>query len=913
MLVGRSDEEARLRERIAGLAGGRSFGLLVDGPAGIGKTALLETAVTAAAGTRVLWTTGHEAEAQIAYAGLHDLVTPVLELRDRLAPADAAALGTALALHPPDGAQPEPYAVPAALLALLGAAAEEQPVLVVVDDAHWLDEASRDALLFVVARLDADGVGVLLAARDERQSAVPLPHAGLEHLALGGLADDDARALLDQRAELRSDVADAILRSAAGNPLALRELLRALRPAQRAGREPLPTSPPATRAGVQAMFARQLDALPDTTRRALCIVAAAGHDDEALRRLGLSDSVLAPARDRGLIVTGDGPTSFDHPLLASAAYHGMPSADRRTAHAALAQTTAHPARRAWHLSAAAVGPDEVAAAALEAVARDATARAAHADAAPAAARAAELSADPLDRARRTLLAAGEYAVSGQSERALHLAAAAQADDPAAGVEADRVRAEVAIRDGRAHEAVTLLETGAAQALDAGDRGAAARLLLQASLAHMFTGDMAALIETGERAADHAEQSAPDLAILAALVCGEGHAALAHGARADALLTEAEPLLLSPTPPLELAEVLAMGALCSAWLDRFDRAERVLDTLVTAARAAGAAGRLGYPLTVRAHVAWRRGRWRAASADADEATRLARETEQLGVLAAALPALARAEAGAGRFDAARAAASEALAMADAAGSDAIALWAASALGFCELSAGHAEEAAAALDRAASIAAGPLPQPALTMFAADHVEALVRIGREADARAALTRLEQVAPGAGSSWALAAAARGRLLLADDADIDTHAAQALAHHDGADLPFERARTLLAIGERRRRARRRADAREPLEAAVATFDRLGAAPWAARARAELQATGAPGAPASSTGGAGELSPREIQVARLVAAGQTNREVGSALFVSPKTVEHHLAAIFRKLGLRSRTQLATFMAEEDLA
>lgn len=458
-----------------------------------------------------------------------------------------------------------------------------------------------------------------------------------------------------------------------------------------------------------------------------------------------------------------------------------------------------------------------------------------------------------------------------------------------------------------------MEACAVEELEAGDRAAAALALIQAALAHMYTGDMVALIDTGERAREHAVGVADDLAMLATLICGEGHAALGHGSEAATLLAAAEPLLLSADPPLELAEVVAMGALCSAWIECFARAEAAIDGLVGAARAAGAAGRLGYPLTVRSHIGWRRGRWRAARADAAEAAGLARETGQLGVLAAALPALARAEAGRGGFDAARAAAGEALAMADAAGADAIALWAASALGFCELSAGRAQDAADALDRAALIAARGLPQPSLTMFAADHVEALVRIGRLDDAAAATAVLADAATRSGASWPHAAAGRCRILLAADADVDAHAALALEHHAQVDLPFERARTLLVIGERRRRARRRGDARQPLDEALAIFVRLGADPWAERARDELRAGGVTAVAAADTPPVDELSPRELQVAMLVADGRTNREVGSALFLSPKTVEHHLGAIYRKLGLRSRTQLATFIAEDRAA
>lgn len=914
VLHGRTTERAQIHVRLGGLADGRSFALLVEGPAGIGKTSLLDATVADADGIRVLRTIGHEAETHIPYAGLLDLAAPVLDLRDQLAPGDAAALGAALALEPASPTS-DAFAVPAAFMALLGAAADDGPVLVIVDDAQWLDDASREAILFAASRLDADGIGLLLASRDGGPDERRIDRPGLERLTIAGLDDGAARALLDERAELAPAVTASLLDAAAGNPLALRELARGLSPEQRDGHVPL-QEPLAARDGVRAIFARQLAELPEPTRRALCLLAACGSAPDAtltaaLAALGLPADVLAPARDAGLVVDGPGGLpAFRHPLLASAAYHGEPTVERRAAHAALAAATTHPARRAWHRSASVTGPHEQAAAELEAVAADATVRGAHADAAHAAARATELTPVAPDRARRGLQAASAYALAGHDGRALELIAAALADDPGVRSTADRARADIAIRGGRPAEGVALLEACAAEELAAGDRAAAALALVQAALAHMYTGDMGALIDTGQRARELASGVADDLAMLATLICGEGHAALGHGAEATELLGAAEPLLLSAEPPLELAEVVAMGALCSTWIERFARADAAIDGLVSAARTAGAAGRLGYPLAVRSHIGWRQGRWRAARADAAEAVGLARETGQLGVLAAALPALARAEAGRGHFDVARETAGEALAMADVVGADAIALWATAALGFCELTAGRPQDAAVALDRAAEIAARGLPQPTLTMFAADHVEALVRVGRLDDAAAATAVLADAATRSGASWAHAAVARGRILLADDADVDAQAEIALAHHAGADLPFERARTLLVIGERRRRARRRGDARAPLDEALAIFVRLGADPWAERARDELRAGGATAVVAADTPPVDELSPRELQVAMLVADGRTNREVGSSLFLSPKTVEHHLGAIYRKLDLRSRTQLATFLTED---
>ncbi|WP_354702130.1 hypothetical protein DSM112329_02483 [Paraconexibacter sp. AEG42_29] len=909
-VFGRTAEQARLQQLGHGLRAGRSFAVLLEGPAGIGKTTLLDDAA-ADLGVAVARTVGHEAETHIPYAALLDLTGPLLHLRDRLERPQVDALASAFALDAA-GAPADPFAVPAALLALLGAAAEDGPLLVIVDDAHWLDDASRDAVLFVASRLEAEGVGILIAARDGEGRPYDQPE--LERVALGGLDDRAARDLLADGRPLAPDLVEALIAAGEGNPLALRELARAVARDEREGRGAF-VVPPRTRAAAQALFARRLDSLAPSPRRALCLLAAAGGDgpdtvSAGLAALGLPPDALSTAEAAGLI-DRDG---FRHPLLASAAYHGEADTERRAVHRALAGVTAHPGRRAWHLSAAAAGPDEAAATALEGVAAAAGTRGAHRDAARAAARAAELSPGAGDRGRRRLQAARQYVMAGETGSAVALAATIVVDDPGLEPQTSLLRAEVAVRDGRPDEAVTLLETRARVAAEAGDRAGAAQALLQQSLAHMFTGDMRALVATGERAGAQARGHVPELAALADLIRGEGLAALGADAEAAPLLAGLPALTADDEPALELAEVIAMGALCSAWLERFDVAQVALDTLIAHARRRGAAGRLAYPLAVRSHLGWRRGRWRAAAADAEEAVRLARATGQLGVLAAALPAGARVDASAGRFESAREQAGTALAQADAAGAEAVALWALAALGYCELAAGRPDSAVAPLERAAAIAAGGLGQPALTMFAADHVEALVRVRREDDARAALRGLEATAARGTGTWAHAAGGRCAVLLAEDDEIDERATAARAWHARAPLPFEAARTELAIGERLRRAARRGDARPALETALTTFTRLGAGPWAQRARQELDAAGAPppgrGRPAAPADAeAGELTARELQIALLVSEGHTNRQVAASLFLSPKTVEHHLGAIYRKLGLRSRTQLATFMAE----
>ena len=887
---------------------GRSFALLVEGPAGIGKSTVLAEAVARAGAMEVLRAQGYESEADIPYGGLLELVAPVLELREQLPPAHATALGGALALEP---ASPhDRFAVPVAVLGLLGLAAERSPVLVVVDDAHWLDEASLEAILFAARRIDAEGVGVLLAARDGEGERVDAP--GIERLVLDGIDEDAARGLLADGEPLAPAVAEALVATSGGNPLALRELPSALSEDERAGRVALRTPLPASDE-VQAAFAGRLDRLPEDTRRALCVVAAAAGlgatpITQALDDLGLGVPALTAAREAGLLDA----FALRHPLLTAAAYHGRPSGERRAAHRALAAHT-QGARRAHHLAEAATGPDEAVAVALDSAAQDARARGAHNEAARTSVRAADLSADPVARARRRLEAAGDLAVSGHGGRALELVGEASeaTGDPQARAEIDLIRAHVLMRAGQPVPALEILEGLADRANRAGDRATAARLLVEASLAHMFTGDMVSLLDTAGRARDRAAGVSGELELLATLISGEALVALGRAGEGDALITAAEPLLMAADPVSEIAEVIGMAAMCSLWIERFARAERVVDRLIAGGREAGAAGRLGYPLCVRAQIHWRRGRWSAAYADAEEAVRLCRETQQLGTLAVALPTLARCEAALGHLDAARALGTEGLTLADAARAHATAAHSLASLGFLELTAGRAEEALVWFDRSAEIAGRQdHGEPALTMHAADRIEALARAGRREDAHDALELLAGQAQATGGAWATAAVARCRALLGADEDIERHARTALEWHARVDLPFERARTELVVGERLRRARRRADARGPLERALATFVRLGAEPWAERARTELRATGGRAAEPSEHAPVEELTPHELQVALLVAQGLTNREVGTALFLSPKTIEHHLSAIYRKLGLRSRTQLATLLSEE---
>jgi DNA-binding CsgD family transcriptional regulator len=437
---------------------------------------------------------------------------------------------------------------------------------------------------------------------------------------------------------------------------------------------------------------------------------------------------------------------------------------------------------------------------------------------------------------------------------------------------------------------------------------AAGMFLEASVAHMITGDMDALVATAERARVLATGVEPAVELLATTVIGEAYLAIGEVARGDALIRACEPYLLEGDA-LAAVEVVGMAGHSAIWIENWERAERILGRLVAAAQAASAVTALIYPLTALAHLDQRRGRWAQALAHASEAVELAQDTGQHALLAPALAALAHVEAGLGHEEDCRRHCARGLELVAAAAGDATAVYLLGALGLLELGLGRMPEAIEAIEQADRIGLRLEVSEAVVQRAADLVEAYVRAGRREEAEARLARLEAEGRRTGARWTRAVAARCRGLLADDGSVRGVFGEALALHDEVPMPFERARTLLALGERLRRAKARAEAREPLQQALEIFERLGARPWAERARTELRATGQSGgrrAPAAAE----QLTAHELQIALLVAQGMTNREAAAALFLSPKTIEYHLGQIYRKLDVRGRAQLARLMAME---
>jgi len=906
-ILGRRGEQERIGALVRAVRGGRGGALVVVGEAGMGKTSLLADAVDAQPDLTVLVTRGRDGEQQLAFAALAGLVAP---LRPALLAAEGTqggALRAALAMGPPVAA--DRFAAYAGLLALLAAAATERPMLVVVDDAQWLDAPSAEALAFCMPRLADDPIAFLVAAR----TPPPAWLDGCDRLALGPLPDAAALALLEASGvPLAPTVPGQLVRMAGGNPLVLQELPRVLDDAQRAGTRPLEALPPGT--VVAESFGRTLDGLPRATRAALDVLAVAPDVgpqtlSAALAADGLTRADLAPARAADVLdVAG---TGFRHPVLRELVAGRMSAARRRAVHRALAgvlDPERDAAAYATHAAAAAVGPDEDVARALDRAAGEAMSRTAYAVAADLSARGARLSAHPAARAGR-LLAAGHAAIAAgrpEEARALLEQALVAADDPV-------LRARVA----HARSVAGILREPLDGVLDTLEREAdrvaphapplAAALFAEAVFTRMLAGQAGQAMSAARRAlALGTHPVAPEVAayVAGALVL----VGRAREARRYLEVVEGGIHRLDPLSPVHtLAVVSSIVPLVWGGGD-LGLAQRRVTAWIGRAREAGYAGFLGFVLGFAADIDLRRGRVAPAVAHATEGIRLSTETGQDVARAYALVVLARARAAQGDGDAVEAALADAEAIARRRDVGSVFVYATAARGLLALGEGRAD---AAVDLLApmrdEVERRGLREPLVLMWEPDLIEALVRAGREREAREVLRRFARDAHTTGSAWARGATLRCRGLL--DPAVDPHFAGAVALHREAGMALELARTQLLYGERLRRTRRRAEARTHLAAAADAFAAAGATAWAARARDELIATGARPEPARPRGPS--LTPRELQVALVVADGLRNREVAARLFLSEKTVERHLSVVYAKLDVRSRAELVRRLSAAD--
>ncbi len=908
MLYGREAELTRIVELIQAARMGRGGTLLVQGEAGVGKTALLDAGRRRATGMRQLRTVGLEAESSLPFSALAELTERLLDGISVLSPPQAAAIEGALALGPP--ASGDRFAVCTGFLGLLLHAAEREPVLVLVDDAQWLDPASSEALAFAGRRLASAAAAVLVTARDELDG--PFHGPGVERIRLSPLKRAAARALLDDAdPELPAPVVDSLLGAAAGNPLALIELPSLLTADQRAGRaaldEPLPPG-----ISLQRAFERRVAELPADAREATLVAAAAFTSAlrpilKACEALELDADALQEAETQRIVRLSAERVEFSHPLLRGAVYHGSLPASRRRTHRALAAAVGDE-HRGWHLAAAALGPDEETAAALDDAGEHARSRGANSGAADAFERAAALSEGRDARARRLIAAGAAATAGGEHSRALAvLADATDADDPDLKGEAVHRRAMVSAWEAgdvvEAHRAL-LAE---ADRIEAADPLRAATMLADAASTASSGGNAALALETAERAREllgdggDATERAHVLAVHAWTLAlrGDSRAARAVVKEVDRLLPEVDPR--SPA-----AQSIAFAINSRIPSEEYERAGRDSRAIVSAARQAGFLGTIPFPLAVAADTAYRHGDWDTADQEVSESVRLAEETGQRAALSFGLVVLARLAAARGEQERARAATSQAIEIAGRASMMGITAGALGALAFLELGLGRVDAVIDALEQLETQAdrAG-FEEPTVIPWAPDLVEAYTQAGRAEDARRIATRLDAQAKRSDGAVARALAARCRGLISPG-DFDAHFAEALELHDARPVPFERARTLLALGTRLHRARRRVDARERLRVALETFERLRAEPWAERARAELRAAGA--IKRDPVGDPDELTAQEARVAQAVARGATNRDVAAELFLSPKTIEFHLGRVYRKLGIHSRTELAALTA-----
>jgi DNA-binding NarL/FixJ family response regulator len=910
VLYGRARELVAIDRLLAAARDGRGGALAVSGDPGIGKSALLAYAGQRAEGLRVLHAVGVEGESRLAYAALHQLLRPLLGRAERLPAPQARALRVAFGLEA--GASPDGFLVAVAALTLLSEDAGERPLLCLVDDAHWADAPSLLALSFAARRLRTEPVALLLAHRDGEGRTVDT--AGMGELRLAGLDADAAAALLEERwaGRLAPAVRRRLLEEAGGNPLALLELPAALTPGQRTGSESLEDPLPAAGKLERAFLDRVRRHDPDT-QTLLLLAAAEGAGQlatirRAAGRLGLDPAVLDAEQLTDLVRLDGSAVVFRHPLVRSAVYHGASVAARMAAHRALAESLGDDevARRAWHRAQATDGPDEAVAQELECAAQLTLHRAGHAAAAMALERAAELSATDEDRARRLAAAAAASWRGGDTSGARALLDRAERLDPqqaAVGLELRYLRGSIELRVGIPADGARILAEVAGDAA-AVDRPRAMPLLVAAADAAFLAGQWDTLEELGhlaERlvpARDGADGVVLRMLATAAQPNGNGGTAATPpggGAAGGALdLRHAE--RLDDPVLIGLAGQLA-------WKVGGDEAARALHAKAVArARTLGAVGTLAWALENLCLAELKRDRFALAEAYAQEGLTMALEAGHRNGATRHRSLLAHLAALRGREQETRQLAEEVLAEATARRLLREASEARLALGLLALGAGRAAEALERLE--ALWEPGPLPgYPPIALYATpDLVEAAVRAGEPERCRDQLDAfLAAVEPGHGAVEP-ALAARCRALLASGDRAARHLEEALRLHALAEQPFDHARTELLYGELLRRQRRRIRARPHLRNAVEAFQRLGTPAWAERARRELRAAGET-ARAADAGGMEQLTPQELQIANGVVEGATNREIAAQLFVSPRTVSHHLRSIFKKLGISSRAEL----------
>jgi len=904
-LRGRRNECAVLDGMIAAVREGESRTLVVRGEAGVGKTALLDYLLERASDCRIVRAAGVESEMELAFASLHQLCAPMLDRLGRLPAPQRDALEIAFGLRA--GAAPDRFLVGLALLSLLSDVAEERPLLGVVDDAQWLDQASAQALAFAARRLVAEQVGLVFAAREAAEEL-----RGLPDLEVRGLGNGDARALLGSVVRFRLDerVRDRIVAETRGNPLALLELPRGFTATQLAGGFGL-VGEHALSGRIQESFLRRLEALPAETRLLLLVAAAEPVGDPLLvwgaaERLGIDASAAAAAATEGLLAIGERVT-FRHPLVRSAVYRSASPQERSAVHQALAEVTdaqVDADRRAWHLAAAATGPDEAVALELERSAGRAQARGGLAAAAAFLQRSLALTGDRARRTDRALAAAQASLQAGAFDAALRLLATAEAGslDELQNARAELLRGQIAFASSVGSDAPPLL-LKAAQRLERLDPKLARETYLDAWGAALFAGRLA-LLEVSRAARSAPPPAHPprpsDLLLdgLATLITN-GHIAAA-------------PMLRRATSVFAGNEVsaedsfrwgwLVPGACTALWDDESYLAINARQLQL--ARDAGALARLPIDLTALAVYLTRWGDFaRAAEAIAEVDAVTEATATRIAPYGAMMLAAFR-----GREPEASTLIESAIKDATAGGQGTgvqTAQWVAAIL-FNGL--GRYEQALAAARQASE----GTPNISVNDWAlAELIEASTRTGEDRLAADALERLAEATHASDTDWGLGIEARSRALLSEGETAERLYREAIKRLGRTRLRPELARAHLLYGEWLRREGRRTDARAQLRTAHELLVAIGMEAFAERARIELQATGER-VRKRTVETHDELTAQERHIAQLARDGLSNSEIGTRLFLSPRTVEWHLRKVFTKLGISSRMGLHDALPSRDL-
>jgi DNA-binding CsgD family transcriptional regulator len=875
-----------------------SRSLVLRGEPGIGKTALLEYLIESARGCTVVRAVGVESEMELAYASLYQLCGTLLDRLGRLPAPQREALEIVFGLSA--GAAPDRFLVGLAVLSLFAEVAEDGPLLCVIDDAQWLDQASALTLAFVARRLLAEPVGIVFAAREPGEE---LQH--LHELGVHGLSDWDARALLASavRFGLDEQMRERIIAETRGNPLALLELPQGLTATQLAGGFGLPV-PQALSGQIEQAFARRLEPLSEETRRLLLVAAAEPVGDPVLLcraadRLGIGPADASGAEAAGLLTIGERVT-FQHPLARSAVYQSASFQERRAVHLALAEATDReldPDRHAWHLAASAVGPDEQVAGELERSAGRAQARGGLAAAAAFLERAVALTPDPARRVERALAAADVSVQAGAFDAALGLVATAEAG-PLGELQcarADLLRGHVAFASGFGSDAPVLL-LKAAKRLEPFDLELARETYLTAWGAAVFTGPEGGggVLEEICRAIRVIPRRSPTPRPLDVLLDGLAQLTTEGRAAATPTLQHAAELVTS----ISVADVLRWGWAATAASDAVWDDERQLaipSRHVQVVRDAGALAELPIHLSALALA-------KAWTGDFASAASLIAECESVASATGSSIApygLMRLRALQGSEAEASSLIASAIEQATVGGQGLAAAWAHWDAAVLYNGLGRYEEAASAARRAAANTF----EPWVSMWSLPElVEAAVRAGDAELARDALRRLEETTQPSGTDFALGIEARSRALVSDGTAADDLYREAIDRLSRTRRQPELARAHLLYGEWLRCEQRRVDAREQLRAAYEQFTSIGMEAFAGRARGELLATGEK-VRKRTVETREALTSHEAQAARLAARGLSNAEIGAQLFLSPRTVEWHLRKVYGKLGIKSRREL----------